>query len=500
MARKFGKRGKAGPGEPAGDPRDLFGAPQLPRNSARPASSTPLADQLNRGWPGVDAGYVVLPRSLAEGMSLPWQQQMAALLGQFHTEHGRLAWPIYRVVPSRYEKLIDLDEEQLAEAGYLVEMDTDGEMVYRERSGRKVGDPANTTVLVACLDPIPKPAQRQAPPPPPAGAPPGAAGPPPAAPRPPSRAPAPMNIGPAPVWHTVTPPPAAHRAPVFPEAGPPPGTVLPTGHGPGVPVDPGAVSPPGLVSPSTPASGVVPAVPPSVPVAPDTSSAPDVVTPVGFAPQAQAVVPPSTFAAQVGETVRDIESSSAPEVVTPVGFAQQAPAGVPPSTFAARAEEAVPDTESAPAPEAITPVGFTRQAPVEEPRHASAPEEPAAPISHALNGPALPQPSRGALSRALDQPGDQRQSPPVGNGTPPPGYAPPSRAAAPGWSSAPPPVDPHSDTPPRGTRLPPVDRGWFDELEGERPPESSKLDPAVDGGGEFGPTGDPTEIPYRYRQ
>lgn len=202
VAKKFRKRAKSGAGEAAEDPRDLFGTPQLPRHSARPASSTPLADHLSQGWPGVDPGYVVLPRSIAESMSLPWQQQMAALLAQFHQEHGRLAWPIYRVVPSRYEKLVDLDEEQLAEAGYLVEIDTEGEMVYRERSGRKVDDPPNTTVLVSCLDPIPRPAGRPAAPPisptPEAHTPPVAQ---------PPRAAAPMNIGPAPVWRTVTPPP-----------------------------------------------------------------------------------------------------------------------------------------------------------------------------------------------------------------------------------------------------------------------------------------------------
>lgn len=188
MARKFGKRGKPGQSEPQ-DPAALFGAPQPPRQSAHPASSTPLADLLNQGLPGVDGGYVVLPRSLAEGMSLPWQQQMAALLAQFHGEHARLSWPIYRVVPSRYERLVDLDEEQLAEAGYLVEMDAEGEMVYRERSGRKVQDPDRTTVLVSCLDPIPRPA---------------AAGPSGEAPlMGPLAAPVPMNIGPAPVWRSV---------------------------------------------------------------------------------------------------------------------------------------------------------------------------------------------------------------------------------------------------------------------------------------------------------
>ncbi|WP_414935516.1 hypothetical protein [Amycolatopsis sp. cmx-11-51] len=219
MARKFGRRGKpAAAHGPEVDPRDLFGTPQPARQAARPASSTPLADQLKQGWPGVDPGYVVLPRSLAEGMSLPWQQQMAALLAQFHHENAHLAWPIYRVVPSRYEKLVDLDEEQLAEAGYLVEMDTEGEMIYRERSGRKIEDPASTTVLVSCLDPIPKPARRQAPPPPSQAAPPVTAQPP--------RAPAPMNIGPAPVWRTVTPPaappsPGGSPPPATPQSGPP---------------------------------------------------------------------------------------------------------------------------------------------------------------------------------------------------------------------------------------------------------------------------------------
>ena len=131
MAKKFGKR-KSGK-----DPAELFGAPvPPPRSAARPASSTPLADYLAPGWPGVDENYVVLPRSLAEGMSLPWQQQMSAMLAQFHQAHGNLSWPVYRVVPSRYENLVDLDEEQLAEAGYLVEIDADGDMVYRERSGR----------------------------------------------------------------------------------------------------------------------------------------------------------------------------------------------------------------------------------------------------------------------------------------------------------------------------------------------------------------------------
>jgi len=145
-------------------------------------------------------------------MSLPWQQQMAALLAQFHQQHSRLSWPIYRVVPSRYEKLVDLDEEQLAEAGYLVEIDTEGEMVYRERSGRKVEEPRNTTVLVSCLDPIPRPAGSL----PAKDAPTAREAPAPPASTPPTRAPAPMNIGPAPVWRTVTPPSTTTPPPLVP--------------------------------------------------------------------------------------------------------------------------------------------------------------------------------------------------------------------------------------------------------------------------------------------
>ncbi|SFQ74257.1 hypothetical protein SAMN05421810_11720 [Amycolatopsis arida] len=51
-------------------------------------------------------------------------------------------------------------------------------------------------------------------------------------------------------------------------------------------------------------------------------------------------------------------------------------------------------------------------------------------------------------------------------------------------------------TPPRGVPLPPIrksHRGWFDEMT-----DDDTEDPA--GGGDFGPTGEPTEIPYRYRR
>jgi hypothetical protein len=100
-------------------------------------------------------GYAVLPRSLVESMPLPWQQQLTHLLAEFHQAFGHLNWPIYRVQPSRYEKLVDLDEDQLAEVGCIVEIDANGELVYRERNGRLIANAEQATVLVSCLDPIP---------------------------------------------------------------------------------------------------------------------------------------------------------------------------------------------------------------------------------------------------------------------------------------------------------------------------------------------------------
>lgn len=197
--KRLGKRGKQAPEEPQSEPRSSFAAAPLPRHAGPPASSTPLADHLAKGGPGVTEDYVVLPRAMAEDMPLPWQRQLASVLGQFHHMHRELSWPKYRVLPSREEKLADLDEEQLAEAGYTVEMDDNGDLVYRERSGRKVEDPEATTVLVTCLDPVISEAsvrRQQTPESPPA-----------AAERSQQPAPqraAPMNIGPQPVWRPVS--------------------------------------------------------------------------------------------------------------------------------------------------------------------------------------------------------------------------------------------------------------------------------------------------------
>jgi hypothetical protein len=116
---------------------------------------SPLPDYLRAPHPGTSENYVVLPKSLVEAMPLPWQNALWQILTEFHTAFAHLEWPEYRVVPSRKEKLVNLDEEQLAEVGYLVEIDVDGELVYRERSGRRIDNPEETEVLVSVMDPIP---------------------------------------------------------------------------------------------------------------------------------------------------------------------------------------------------------------------------------------------------------------------------------------------------------------------------------------------------------
>jgi hypothetical protein len=427
VARKFGKRGNPGAGGDAEDPRSMFGPPQVPR-SAPPASSSPLADYLEHGWPGVDSGYVVLPRSLAESMSLPWQQQLVNQLAQFHDAHSRLAWPIYRVVPSRPERLVDLDEEQLAEAGYLVEMDTEGEMVYRERSGRKVEDPGNTTVLVSCLDPIPHPTGR-----PPAGQ---------ARHVPNAGAPAPMNIGPAPVWRTVTSP--AQQAP--PPFGPPPATASPAA-APSQPVQP-PLPQSGLPQPGSPQPSPLAQPPQSAQPGSSQSAQP------GLPHPSQPVQPPLPQPSQ----------SVQPPLPQP-GSPQPSPLAQP------------PQSASQPLPQPSQPV----QPPLPQPSQSSQPVRPG-----------LPQPSWSAQPPQPGSPQPPQSVQPAFPPLPQPSAAPSPQPGEGATRDASP--DPSPRTPPGGA---PAERGWFDQLaEGPRPPESDEAEDVP----EFGPTGEPTEIPYRYRR
>ncbi|HEY0696906.1 MAG TPA: hypothetical protein VGD43_03750, partial [Micromonospora sp.] len=98
-----------------------YSSDPIPRPAGPPAAGSPLRDFLSSVRNGVDPGYLVLPRSLAESMPPAWQHQLAQLVAELQQAYGHLPWPVYRVVPSRPERLADLDEEQLAEVGCIVE-------------------------------------------------------------------------------------------------------------------------------------------------------------------------------------------------------------------------------------------------------------------------------------------------------------------------------------------------------------------------------------------
>jgi hypothetical protein len=128
------------------------------RRTARggPVSTTPVADYLDRPAPGATTDHLVVPRSLAQSMPLRWQQVFVGLLADLHDAYGELPWPEYRVVPSRYELLTDLDEGQLAAAGYHADLGPDGGLEYLDADDVPVADPDRTRVLAPVDDPLPK--------------------------------------------------------------------------------------------------------------------------------------------------------------------------------------------------------------------------------------------------------------------------------------------------------------------------------------------------------
>lgn len=128
---------------------------QVPSQPRPPTASSPLRDYLAPGQPGVQRDYVVLPRALAEAMPLLWQHAVTQAIREFHQAYHHLNWPEFRVVPSRRERLVNLDEDQLAEVGCLIEIDADGGVVYRERNGRPIPNPESVEVLVSFQDPLP---------------------------------------------------------------------------------------------------------------------------------------------------------------------------------------------------------------------------------------------------------------------------------------------------------------------------------------------------------
>ena len=128
----------------------------MPPEPPAPASTTPLQDYLDRPAPGATPGFLVVPRSLAQSMPLRWQQVFVGLLADLHDAYAELPWPDYKVVPSRWERLVDLDDEQLQAAGYVTDLDADGQLEYRDDADNRVPDPDRHRVLAPIDDPLPK--------------------------------------------------------------------------------------------------------------------------------------------------------------------------------------------------------------------------------------------------------------------------------------------------------------------------------------------------------
>lgn len=131
----------------------------MPTDPPAPASTTPVADYLDSPAPGATENHLVVPRSLAQSMPLRWQQVFVGLLADLHDAYSDLPWPEYHVIPSRWERLIDLDEEQLASVGYAADLGPDGDLEFRDTRDRPVDDPATHRVLAPIDDPLPSVAQ-----------------------------------------------------------------------------------------------------------------------------------------------------------------------------------------------------------------------------------------------------------------------------------------------------------------------------------------------------
>lgn len=132
--------------------------------ATEPASTTPVRDYADGPCPGAGKNYIVVPRSLAQSMPLRWQQLFVELLEDLHDAYDHFDWPQYWVIPSRRLPLADLDEEQLAAAGYVADLDADGELEFRDKRERLVTDAATRRVLAPVADPIPPASAGRVPP------------------------------------------------------------------------------------------------------------------------------------------------------------------------------------------------------------------------------------------------------------------------------------------------------------------------------------------------
>lgn len=133
-----------------------------PAGSSQPSPTLPVSQYLDQYQPpglSPDGGYVVLPRLLLDQLPPALQQQATQMLSRIHELMAAAEWPVYRVVPSRWDPINELDDAQLRSAGIIAELDARGDLVYRElATGRQLDDSeACNRVLVPARDHSPRP-------------------------------------------------------------------------------------------------------------------------------------------------------------------------------------------------------------------------------------------------------------------------------------------------------------------------------------------------------
>lgn len=138
------------PAHRQGDPR--------PGTQQQPASTAPVADYLAQRRPGVsvDGRYVVLPRSVLDHLPLPLQHQLAGVLSAVHQLTAHAPWPqAYRVNAIGWRPVETMVEHELREIGHVAELDSDGELVHRDRTGQRLtSDQLARPMPVSIPDPL----------------------------------------------------------------------------------------------------------------------------------------------------------------------------------------------------------------------------------------------------------------------------------------------------------------------------------------------------------
>lgn len=127
--------------------------PNIPSPQGPPASPPVHRYLAQHPGPAVSADqeYVVLPRHLLAQLPPQLQHNLVQVLDQVQRVMSSASWPVWRVVPSRWAPIDELDERELAEAGVWAEIDGRGVLTYRDSTtGRALSDTeTRRRVLVA---------------------------------------------------------------------------------------------------------------------------------------------------------------------------------------------------------------------------------------------------------------------------------------------------------------------------------------------------------------